>query len=779
MSQFRMSQGVEMYRPVWCVLALLVGVKALGAPVTAADYARAERLMPYNTEELVLHTLNAAAWLPNGKFWYRTSSAQGTEFVLVDARRGVRQPLFDRDALARSLSTAAGKRYASDKLALENVEISSDGRQASFNIDSRQWQCALDGDACIERPAPNPNEAVSPDGRRAVFIRNQNLWVRELAGGNEVQLTTDGAEDFGYATDNPGWSHSSRAVVLWSPDSKRIATFQQDQRGVGETYLISTRQGHPKLDAWKYPMAGDDVIPKIHRIIIDVDARRVVRLKIPPDALRSPSGYGLTRPDGQLADASWSADGSRLAFISTSRDFQRVQLRIADAADGTVRDVIDEHVPSLDELNTNWRWLEGSRQVLWQSARDNWNHLYLYDVDTGKLRRQVTSGEWNVTQVVRVDERRRTVYFLGAGREAGRDPYFEHFYKVSLDGGRPVLLTPENATHEIWMSPDGEFFVSSFSTPQTAPVAVLRNRQGKLLQTLERADISQLLALGWHAPVGITVKARDGVTDLHGLMFKPGDFDPRRQYPIINAIYPGPQAGSVGQRKFAVSRGLGDVYSLAELGFIVVQIDGMGTPMRSKAFHDAHYGDLADNTLPDQVAGMKELARRYSWIDASRAGIYGISGGGYATARALFEYPDFFKVGIAISGNHDQRSYTDNWGEKWMGLLERKPDGTSNYDGQANQGVVERLQGHLLLVYGTLDDNVPPNSTLLVIDALIKANKDFDLLVLPNQRHWPVGQAADYLVRRRWDYFIRHLQGSTPPKEFTMRAAPPAKENRS
>jgi len=732
--------------------------------------------MPYNTEKLVLHTIDTPAWLADGKFWYRTRTTRGIEFVLVDPRRGTRRPLFDHEALARSLSAAAAKHYTPYKLPLRDVEISIERRKVSFTVGARRWQCALTGDSCAERTAANPNEVVSPDGKRAAFIRDHNLWVREVEGGKELQLTTDGIKDFGYATDNPGWSHSSRAVVLWSPDSKRIATFQQDERGVGETYLISTRQGHPQLDAWKYPMSGDEVIPKIHRVIIDVDARRVMRLQIPPDPLRSPSLYGLTRVDGQLAEASWSADSSHLAFVSTSRDHRHVQLRVANAADGSVRDVVDERVPTFYDLDTTWHWLEHSRQVLWPSARDNWTHLYLYDFDTGKLLRQVTSGEWNVTQVLHVDERRREVYFLGAGRETGRDPYFEHFYKVSLDGGRPVLLTPGNATHEIWMAPDGEYFVSSSSTPQTAPMVVLRNRQGKLLQTLEQADISRLLATGWQPPVGITVKARDGVTDLYGLMFKPTDFDEHRQYPIINAIYPGPQSGSVGQRKFTVSRGLGDVYSLAELGFIVVQMDGLGTPMRSKAFHDANYGNLADNTLPDQVAGMKELARRYSWVDESRAGIYGISGGGYATARALFEYPDFFKVGIAINGNHDPRSYTDNWAEEWMGPLERKPDGTSSYDTLGNQGIAARLQGHLLLVYGTADDNVPPNSTLLLIDALIKANKDFDVLVLPNQRHMPVGAAASYLTRRRWDYFVQYLQANTPPKEFTMHATQPAEE---
>jgi dipeptidyl aminopeptidase/acylaminoacyl peptidase len=718
-----------MYRLIWCVLALLLGARAFSAAVSAADYARAERLMPYNTEELILHAVHAPAWLPNGQFSYRTRTAGGMESVLVDARKGT---------VERSAAAAAG-----------------------------------------ERSESNPNEVTSPDARRVAFIRDFNLWIREVNGGAETQLTTDGVKDFGYATDNAGWWHSARAVVLWSPDSKRIATFQQDERGVGESYLVSTQPGHTKLDAWKNPMSGDEVIPKVHRVILDVEARRVIRLQIAPDPLRSASFYSLARADGQLADASWSEDSTQLVFISTSRDFKRTQLRVADAASGTVREVLEEQVPTQYESDSNWRWLQSSRQVLWPSARDNWNHLYLYDFASGRLRRQLTSGDWNVTQVLRVDERRREVFFLAAGREAGRDPYFEHLYKVSLDGGRPVLLTPENANHEVWMSPEGEYFVSSFSTPQTPPVAVLRNRQGKQIRMLEQADISKLRAIGWQAPVSITVKARDGRTDLHGLMFRPSDFDERQRYPIINSVYPGPSIGSVQQRKFSVSRGMGDAHSLAELGFIVVQIDGMGTPTRSKAFRDATYGDLGDNTLPDQVAGMKELARRYPWIDASRAGIYGISGGGYATARALFEYPDFFKVGIAINGNHDQRSYTDNWGEKWMGLLERRPDGTSNYDGQANQNIASRLQGHLMLVYSTLDDNVPPNSTLLLIDALIKANKDFDLLALPNERHWPVGQAADYLVRRRWDYFVRYLQENTPPKEFAIHAAHPANEERS
>jgi dipeptidyl-peptidase-4 len=373
-----------------------------------------------------------------------------------------------------------------------------------------------------------------------------------------------------------------------------------------------------------------------------------------------------------------------------------------------------------------------------------------------------------VTQLLRVDDKNRVLYFVGVGREPGRDPYFRHLYRVGMDGRNLQLLTPEDADHDVSMSPSGRFFVDVYSRPDVPPVAQLRDAEGKLLMTLEKADISKLEATGWKPPVPIVVKARDGSTDLYGLLYKPTALDPSLKYPIVNHIYPGPQTGSVGGRAFNPSRG--DAQALAELGFVVVEIDGMGTPWRSKKFHEAYYGNMGDNTLPDQVAGMKELAARFPWIDIDRAGIYGHSGGGYATADAMFRYPDFFKVGISEAGNHDNRVYEDDWAEKWQGLLEKKPDGTTNYDNQANQLVAKQLKGKLLLAHGTMDANVPPNNTLLVVDALIAANKDFDLLMLPNRGHGFGNEG--YMVRRRWDYFVRYLLGAEPPHEYEMRAAP-------
>ena len=751
--------------------------------LTASDYARAEKWMPYNTNPLVFRSGVRPTWQADDRFWYRITTAEGSEFLLVDAAKGTRAPAFDHAKLAAALSAATGTTYDAHHLPFTDFELSANRQTISFSIQRRRWNCDLVADKCsAERTPPASgqrggrggpaNDILSPDKKRAAFIRDFNLWVRDVATGKETQLTTDGVKDFGYATDNAGWIHSDRPVLLWSPDSKKIATFQQDQRGVGEMYLVETKVGHPTLQAWKYPLPGDEVVTMIQRVIIEVDGPRVIRLKLPPDQHRSTLCDDLQCRGGEWADVEWTSDANQLAFVSTSRDHKHEQLRIADTAMGTIRDVLEETAATQYESGQgrfNWRYLPATNEVIWYSERDNWGQLYLYDAATGKLKNQITTGEGTVTQLLRVDEKNRRLYFLADGREKGRDPYFAHFYRVGFDGKNLALLTTEDANHEISLAPSGRFFFDSYSKPDVPPVAVLRDADGKLITTLEKADISKLVAAGWKPPVPIVVKARDGVTDLYGLMFKPTNLDEKKKYPIINHIYPGPQGGSVGTRSFSAARG--DPQALAELGFIVVEIDGMGNPLRSKKFHDAYYGNMGDNTLPDQVAAMKQLAEKYPWIDIERAGIYGHSGGGYATADAMFRYPDFFKVGISESGNHDNREYEDDWGERYQGLLVRDSGGKTNYDDQANQNIAKNLKGHLLLAHGTLDDNVPPYNTLLVVDALIKANKDFDLLMLPNQRHG-YGNASNYMTRRRWDYFVRYLLGAEPPMNYELR--PPA-----
>ena len=673
-------------------------------------------------------------WLSGDRIGYRTNVGGRSQFVLVDPSKATR------------------------------VVCSPETDRCGGALDPREVSRLQ----TINQPIPGlPAGSLSPNGKRVAFIRDYNLWVRDLTTGRDTQLTTDGQKDFGYATNNAGWVRSDFPVLVWSPDSRKIATFQQDDRPVGEMYLVSTKVGHPVLQAWKYPLPGDSAIAMIQRVIVDVDTPRVIRLQMPADAHRSTLCDHVVCGRSGWADVEWYPDGSHVGFVSTSRDHKHEVFRVADALTGAVRDVFREDVATQYESGNgmvNWRVLPASNEVIWFSERDDWGQLYLYDLTTGQLKSKITSGEGNVAQLRRVDEKTRTLYFVGNAKERGRDPYFRHFYRIRMDGTGLTLLTPEDADHDISIAPSGQYFIDTYSRPEVPPVSLLRSSNGKTIVTLEKGDISALRAAGWKPPMPITVKARDGKTDLYGLLYAPTNLDRTKKYPIINHIYPGPQTGSVGGRSFSPARG--DAQALAELGFVVVEIDGMGTPWRSKSFHDAYYGRMGDNTLPDQVAGMKELAQRFPWIDIDRAGIYGHSGGGFAAADAMFRYPDFFKVGISEAGNHDQREYEDDWGERYQGLLVRDQAGSDNYAPEANQIYAKNLKGKLLLAHGTEDDNVPPYNTLLIVDELIKANKDFDLILLPNRTHGFGNEP--YMVRRRWDYFVKYLLGAEPPHEYQL-----------
>jgi dipeptidyl-peptidase-4 len=734
---------------------------AQGKQLTTEDYARAEKFMGYNVNSLVYHGVARPAWMGDGRFWYRDNGPDGVTFMVVDPVKRTKTPAFDQVKLAAALTAATGGRMKAEAqhLVISEISFSDEDKTVIVGNGPRKFRCDLSGagvcseviaagakPAGAEQPAGRARTAtdVSPDKTKAAFIRNWNLCVRDLATGKETQLTTDGVKDYGYATDNAGWQMSDNPILVWSPDSKKIATFQQDQR---------------------------KDVTMIERVIIEVDGAKMIRLKMPPDQHRSTLCDDVSCRGGSgWDDVQWSDDGAHLAFVSTSRDHKQEWMRIADASTGEVRDVMGETTAKFYESGNdkvNWKYLSKTNELLWFSEKDNWGQMYLYDIASGKLKNQITHGEGNVTQVLHVDEKTRTIYFLGVGKEAGRDPYFQHYYSIKFDGKDMKLLTPENADHAVTSSPDGSSFVDVYSTVTQPETAVVRDDIGKVIVDVAKQDITKLVAAGWVPPVPITVKGRDGKTDVYGFIFKPTSFDASKKYPIVNHVYPGPQTGSCGGRGFAAAHG--DMQSLAELGFVVVCIDGMGTPWRSKAFHEAYYANLGDNTLPDQVSGMKDLAAKYSWINLDKVGIYGHSGGGNATGAAMFHYPDFFKVGIAESGNHDQRDYEDDWAEKWAGLEVKNADGTSNYDSQANQNFVKNLKGKLLLAHGSMDNNVPLNNTLLVVEALIKANKDFDLLIIPNVAHG-YGEATQYMTRRRWDYFVKNLAGDVPPHEYEMKS---------
>ena len=624
----------------------------------------------------------------------------------------------------------------------------------------------------------NRNEFLSPNGKLAAYIEDFNLWIRNTKTGKRIQLTFDGEKDYGYATNNAGWIQSKGPVLKWSPKSDKIATFRQDARGVGEMYLTTTNVGHPKLQAWKYALPGDEKIFEIERLIIDIKSKKIIKLKMKNDFQRSTTTDHIAGRGGELLDTQWSEDSSKLAFISSSRDHKEAHLKIADSKTGNVYSIHKESVDTYYESGVrseNWKVLFDSNEFIWYSEKDNWGHIYLYDLNTKKLKNRITSGNWLVRKVMHIDTDKREIIFTAGGKEKG-NPYHVYMYKVNFDGNNLTCLTPEKGTHSINPSPNWNYFVTTYSTTKNAPKSILKDRDGKTLFQLSTSNTDELKENGWQEPIEFNVKARDEKTNLYGLLYLPSNYKKNEKYPVLNYIYPGPQSGSVGNYSFMVARR--DFQALAELGFAVVAVDAMGTPGRSKSFHDAYYGNMGDNGLPDNIAAIKQLSKKYTSMDLTKVGIWGHSGGGFASTGALLRYPEFYDVAVSSSGNHDNRNYEADWGEKWQGLMQpvdlNIEDNNSeydsretNYDSQANQLLVENLKGKLLIAHGMLDDNVPPSNTMLVVDELIKANKDFDLILFPNKRHG-YGDLSNYMMRRKWDYFVKHLKGVEPPKEFSF-----------
>ncbi len=738
-----------------------------------AEYRRAERMLGPNTAPLLAGHIAAHYWQENDLLVYRRSDLGAQSYWRFDPASGERRELIDNERLAAALADLLGREVDARELLLTGIRVADDGGEACFDFDGQRYSLALEGEYAPRRLERDPSgEFLSPDGSRAAFIREHDLWLRDTATGELTRLTFDGAENYGYATNNAGWVRGDGPVLKWSPDSNKIATFRHDGREVGDFALWDTRVGRPEVDIWKYPLPGDEHIFMIERLVIHLEPEpRLVFLDLPPDPHRSTTSDHVAGDGGVFLDTQWSDDSERLAFISSSRDHKIARLRVADIRDGSVRDVYREQAEThymSGFIDENWRVLHDRGEFIWFSEQDGWGHLYLRDLASGELKRRITEGPWLVLDIQQVDLDAGRLWLLASNIE-GSDPYFHYLYRVGLDGEGLEPLTPEPAHHDISWSKSGDYFLDTMSTPDTPPVSVVRNRDGDVLAALERTDVSALRAAGWNPPMPFAVKARDEVTDLHGLMYAPSDLDQSRSYPVLNYLYPGPLGSSVGSRRFSPSRG--DKQALAELGFIVVEVDAMGTPGRSKSFHDIYYGNMGDNGLPDQVLMIRRLAASRPWMDLERVGVWGHSGGGFAAAAGILRYPDFYKVAVSSAGNHDNRNYEDDWAERWQGLLEYSGEtdpargySLSNYDNQANQLLAENLQGKLLLAHGLMDANVHPANTMLLADALIRAEKGFDLFVLPNASHGFLN--SRYFMKRRWDYFVEHLQQRRPPARF-------------
>lgn len=783
-------------------------IAAAGAPRVArgqVTYSRAEQLLPWNTSLLVSGDEVVPQWLPDGnRFWYRNKTATGAEFVLVDPVRNTRTLAFDNARLAAAMSTARDTSYEPNKLPFRTFKFANDNkneREIEFNANRRRFVCDVAVYKCtVSDTLPSDVPFVaSPDKRLEAFITRNNVWIRpkdacaakpaekggRAAGCDSTQLTTDGVDYWSYGVTMPRPSElvrpqPRRPQLRWSPDSKKLAVYRTDERGVAMMPYISYTPQRPKLYQQPYALPGDTVVPRPALHIIDITTKSNIAVSLSPQ----PNQLTIT---GSARDSAWSEGSDRVYVTWLTRGAKSAYLAEVDARTGTPRILARDTAKTFVEIGppnadpTSWYVTRDGKDVFWWSERDGWAHLYRLDgsaptqvVTAGdggstapaseRVKNQVTSGAWAVGAIQYVDEAAKQVYFTARGREPGRNCYYAHLYRVNYDGTGLTLITPEDANHQIRFSPSGRYFVDTYSRIEKPPVTVLRAiPDGRVVRTLEEADVSRLAAIGWRPAQVFTVKARDGVTDLHGVIYLPPNIDSTKKYPIIDHIYPGPQVGSVGSWSFKSG---GEAFSLAELGFVVIQLDHLGTPFRSKAFHDNYYGNFGDNGLPDHVTAIKQLAVRYPFIDIDRVGIFGHSGGGFASTDAMLRYPDFFKVAVSSSGNHDNRSYNIYWAEKYQGLMQRDTlRKTDNFAPSANKTLAKNLKGHLLLMHGDMDDNVHPANTIQLVDELIKANRSFDLIIAPNRAH---GLTEPYFIRRRWDYFVQYLMGATPPDNYEI-----------
>lgn len=743
--------------------------------VTWEDYARAEGLLPWNLRKKLFRAVVKPNWIGGSDaFWYRVSSRTGAEFVRVDPSSATREPAFDHARLAAALSATSGNSYDGHEFPFDRIEYIDGGRCIQFDISGDRWTCDLGTCQCTRQSAPKEpvGQLLSPDGKRAAFVKDHNVWIRIVSTGSETPLTHDGVALCGYGSSpeantfcvtNRLSGRPQPPVAVWSPDSTKLVVHRLDQRKVLPMHLLQSavsEGSRPVVHEYRMPLVGDEFVSASDLVVLDVTTGALVTADSPPE----PVSYLTAIEFGRVW---WGRSSDRVYHAWSERGDKALRFYVTDANTGATRQIMEERASSYVELHhyvegfkPNVRILGEGERFIWFSERDGWGHLYLCDGTSGEVIAQVTRGPWFVHDILYVDEAGGRICFSAGGREAGRDPCYRHVYRVGLDGADLRLLTPEDAEHEVVFSPSGKYFVDTFSRVDLAPVSVLRTSDGSLVRVLEEADIGELLSSGWTFPERFTVKARDGVTDLYGVIYRPPNLDANRKYPVLDSIYPGPQIIRTQKAFWVENAGLCE--ATAQLGFIVVTIDGLGTSLRSKAFHDYAYGRLENaGGLEDHIAGLRQLAARHQYMDLERVGIFGHSGGGFASTHAIFSYPDFFKVAVASAGSHDNRGYLAWWGEKYQGLL--KGD---NYAAQANASLARHLKGKLLLAYGDMDDNVHPAMTIQVIDALIKANKDFDLIVMPNRNHR--FSLDPYFVRRRWDYFVKHLLGGEPPEGYRI-----------
>ena len=777
------------------------GVSASEPEVTKPNYNLAEQFSPTKVRRLVPQTSLHANWFESSnKFWYKWQTIDAINYYIVDPASGKKSQMWAMDDLAEKVTMATKHPFDAQHLPIENIKLEQDNivlfdiaphkvmvennvyapkdEEGKAKVFHFKWDIAKQTlEEIEEREARIPEWAnVSPDGRIAVYQKNSNLWymsmedVEKLAKDpkdetiTEYQITTDAEENTAYhwfedCIEQIKPDERYRVYLQWSPDSKHFATVRSDVSALKDFWVINILKERPELFTYKYQMPGEES-PKFWLEIFDTEnfERREVDMSkykeqmlfIAPKPATNADRYA--RPMRHV----WQGDNTKFYVIRQSRDIKRADLCVVDVATATAKDVV------VEQMNTSIEWqmpflVNGDKECIQWSERTGWAHLYRYSVD-GELINQITKGEWHVSQVLGVDDAKRVIYFTATGYNKDENPYYLHLFRVNYDGSGLKQLDPKGFNGTFSLSDDKRYFVTNYSRVDAAPQAELYTTEGRKVMALESVDLEPLFAVGYQYPETFVVKAADGITDLHGVMYKPYDFDPSKKYPIIEYVYPGPQTEAVEQSWY---QPLVRTDRLAQMGFNVITVGNRGGhPDRSKWYHNYGYGNLRDYGLKDKVVAAQQLAARHSFIDIERVGIHGHSGGGFMSTAAILMYPDFFDVAVSCAGNHDNNIYNRWWSEKHHGINEVERDGEIIFEYQisANHELAERLKGNLLLVHGDIDENVHPGCTLRVVDALIRANKRFDMLLLPGQRHG-FGDMNEYFFWRMADYFSEHLLG--------------------
>ena len=791
----------------------LFSVPAVQAQQSDADlvagYTQAQRFSRDKLSTMLFSTTIDPHWFQKGNnFWYSYKTSNGNCWYVVDPVARTKRPLFDLDAIAAQITEIVKDPFTAQQLPIQDLEAQEDGKTFTFKITSTQ---EAKKDTTDKKADKNKKEvfyfsydyparkltwlqdkkkdteypdwaSFSPDGKTVVYAKDLNLYrmtredYEKLKKDDkdstvvDVQLTTFGEKDFGFGQpysllNTDTLCNGKRKGVwgmVWSPDSRYFAITLDDSRAVKDLWVINAMASpRPTLESYKYQMPGEKESPVDHLFLFDMSNNSYKEINT---AAFKDQSIGLARKprlqkqrDMREQSSYWLGDNNRFFVTRLSRDLHRIDICTYTIGQDSIRPIIEERMNTYQEVRPLGAINNGKELVQW-SERDGWAHLYLYD-DNGTLKNRITSGPWHVDQIVKIDEAKRVVYFLANGKEKDENPYYEHLYRVNLDGSGLQQVTVGDYFHDARIDDNAQFIVSNYSRVNTIPRTDLIDNTGKKVMTLEESDFSQLLASGYKFPEPFKVKAADGVTDLYGVMYKPFDFDSTKVYPIIDYVYPGPQ---VEATVYPYSRMSVRTDRLAQAGFVVITVGNRGGhPSRSKWYHNYGYGNLRDYGLADQKAAIVQLADRYTFIDIHRVGIQGHSGGGFMSTAAILQYPDFFKVAVSCAGNHDNRIYNRWWSETHHGVKEQvsdKGDTTFVYSIKSNPEIAKQLKGNLMLVHGDIDNNVHPGNSLRVVDALIRANKRFDMLILPQQRHG-FGDMDEYFYWRMVDYFSQHLLG--------------------